>query len=210
MRRGARLIVVLAVWEPPLRWRDRRRQPPRRLAEASPRRPSRSTSDRRARRATGWSTSTARRTKYDEDYNLQPGGRLFLFTLDGEARDPDKAPLDRFHLEVDTPGDEPVSRFVLTAEDRALWSLRADFIRSKYFYDVPSLFAAPVAGDIRLNDLHDFDLTRTNGVVELTRPRSGGLPTFILGYRLYEREGDDVSTVLVPGGDTSSRRAGDT
>src|SRR5262249_9665710 len=51
------------------------------------------------------------RDKYDEDYNLQPGGRLFLFTLDGEARDPDKAPLDRFHLEVDTPGDEPVSRF---------------------------------------------------------------------------------------------------
>src|SRR5262245_30632959 len=80
------------------------------------------------------------RDKYDEDYNLQPGGRLFLFTLDGEARDPDKAPLDRFHLEVDTPGDEPVSRFVLDAEDRALWSLRADFIRSKYFYHVPSLF----------------------------------------------------------------------
>ena len=116
------------------------------------------------------------RDKYDEDYNLQPGGRVFLFTLDGEARDPDKPPLplDRFHLEVDTPGDEPASRFALDAEDRALWSLRADFIRSKYFYDVPSLFAEPVAGDIRLNDLHAFDLTRTNGLAELrvhpTRP----------------------------------------
>ena len=56
------------------------------------------------------------RDKYDEDYNLQPGGRVFLFTLDGEARDPDKPPLplDRFHLEVDTPGDEPASRFALT------------------------------------------------------------------------------------------------
>ncbi len=139
------------------------------------------------------------RDKYDEDYNLQPGGRVFLFTLDGEARDPDKAPLDRFHLEVDTPGDEPVSRFVLDAEDRALWSLRADFIRSKYFYDVPSLFAEPVAGDIRLNDLHAFDLTRTNGVAEL-RVHPKGLPTFILGYRLYLREGDGTSTVLVPGG----------
>ena len=139
------------------------------------------------------------RDRYDEDYNLQPGGRLFLFTLDGEARDPDKAPLDRFHLEVDTPGDEPVSRFVLDAEDRALWSLRVDFIRSKYFYDVPSLFATPVPGDIRLNDLHDFDLTRTNGVAEL-RVHPKGLPTFILGYRLYEREGDGTSTVLVPGG----------
>src|SRR4029453_11401296 len=119
------------------------------------------------------------RDKYDEDYNLQPGGRVFLFTLDGEARDPDKAPLDRFHLEVDTPGDEPVSRFVLDAEDRALWSLRVDFIRSKYFYDVPSLFATPVAGDIRLNDLHAFDLTRTNGVAEL-RVHPKGLPTLIV------------------------------
>jgi hypothetical protein len=143
------------------------------------------------------------RAKYDEDYNLQPGGRVFLFTLDGEARDPDKTPipLDRFHLEVDTPGDEPASRFSLDAEDRALWSLRADFIRSKYFYDVPSLFAEPVAGDIRLNDLHAFDLTRTNGLAEL-RVHPQGLPTVILGYRLYELEGDggSTSTVLVPGG----------
>src|SRR5262249_54661089 len=139
------------------------------------------------------------RDKYDEDYNLQPGGRVYLFTLDGEARDPDKAPLDRFHLEVDTPGDEPVSRFALDAEDRALWSLRADFIRSKYFYDVPSLFEEPVAGDIRLNDLHQFDLTRTNGVAEL-RVHPQNLPTIILGYRLYELEGDGTSTVLVPGG----------
>src|SRR5204863_71731 len=84
----------------------------------------------------------------------------FLFSLDGEAREPDKAPVDRFHLEVDTPGDERVSRFVLDAEDRALWDLRVDFIRSKYFYEVPSLFGAPVQGDLRLDDLHDFDLTR--------------------------------------------------
>jgi len=142
------------------------------------------------------------RDKYDEDYNLQPGGRLFLFTLDGEARDPDKAPLDRFHLEVDTPGDEPVSRFALDAEDKALWSLRADFIRSKYFYDVPSLFAEPVAGDIRLNDLHAFDMNRTNGTAEL-RVHPKNLPTLILGYRLYELESDGgstTSTVLVPGG----------
>jgi hypothetical protein len=141
------------------------------------------------------------RDKYDEDYNLQPGGRVFLFTLDGEARDPEKAPLDRFHLEVDTPGDEPASRFTLDAEDRALWDLRVDFLRSKYFYDVPSLFAEPVSGDIRLNDLHAFDLTRTNGVAEL-RVHPQGLPTLILGYRLYELEGDggSTSTVLVPGG----------
>src|SRR6185295_4939656 len=137
--------------------------------------------------------------KYREDYNLRSGGRLFLLTLDSEAREPDKAPLDRFHLEVDSPGDEPVSRFVLDAEDRALWDLRVDFIRSKYFYDVPRLFGAPVAGDVRLDDLHDYDLIRTNGVAEL-RLHPKGLPTFILGYRLYEREGDGTSTVFVPGG----------
>jgi hypothetical protein len=137
--------------------------------------------------------------KYREDYNLESGGRLMLFTLDGEARDPDKAPVDRFHLEVDSPGDEPVSRFVLSAADRALWDLRVDFIRSKYFYDVPRLFSEPVDGDLRLNDLHDFDTTRTNGIVDL-RVHPKGLPTLILGYRLYEREGDGTSTVLVPGG----------
>jgi hypothetical protein len=138
--------------------------------------------------------------RYREDYNLRSGGRLFLFQLDGEARDPDKAPVDDFHLEVDTPGDEPASRFVLTARDKALWDLRVDFLRSKYFYDVPRLFAAPVDGDVRLDDLHDFDLTRTNGTAEL-RIHPKGLPTFILGYRLYERHGDGTSTVLVPGGD---------
>ena len=139
------------------------------------------------------------RQMYRDDYNLMPGGRLFLFTLDGEARDPDKSPLDRFHLEIDSPGDEPVSRFVLEAEDQKLWDLRANFIRSNYFYEVPSLFAEPVAGDLRLNDLHDYSLTRTNGDVEL-RVHPQGLPTLILGYRLYELEGSGTSTVLVPGG----------
>ncbi|HYV58311.1 MAG TPA: hypothetical protein VE911_12230 [Candidatus Nitrosopolaris sp.] len=137
--------------------------------------------------------------KYREDYNLRSGGRLFLFTLDSAAREPDKAPLDRFHLEVDTPGDEPASRFVLDAADRALWDLRVDFNRSKYFYEVPRLFDATVPGDLRLDDLHDFDLTRTNGIAEL-RLHPKDLPTLILGYRLYQLEGDGTSTVLVPGG----------
>jgi hypothetical protein len=137
--------------------------------------------------------------KYREDYNLRSGGRLFLFTLDSEAREPGKAPLDRFHLEVDTPGDEPASRFVLDAANRALWDLRVDFNRSKYFYEVPRLFDATVPGDLRLDDLHDFDLIRTNGIAEL-RLHPKGLPTLILGYRLYQLEGDGTSTVLVPGG----------
>lgn len=137
--------------------------------------------------------------KYREDYNLRSGGRLFLATFDGEAREPGKGPLDRFHLEVDTPGDEPVSRFVLGAENRALWDLNVNFTRSKYFYDVPQLFGTAVAGDVRLDDLHDFDVTRTNGVAEL-RLHPKDLPTVILGYRLYGREGDGTSTVLVPGG----------
>src|SRR4029077_10649198 len=44
-------------------------------------------------------------------------------------------------------------------------------------------------------------LTRTNGLAEL-RVHPQGLPTVILGYRLYELEGDggSTSTVLVPGG----------
>lgn len=136
--------------------------------------------------------------RYKEDYNLLSGGRLFLFTVDGEAHDPAKMPVDRFHLEIDSPGDEPVSRFVLTAAESRLWDLKVDFIRSKYFYDVPQLFRAPVPGNVRTADLHAFDLTRTNGVVEL-RVRPEGWPTLMAGYRLYQRDGTGTSTVLVPG-----------
>jgi hypothetical protein len=139
--------------------------------------------------------------KYREDYNLRSGLRLFDLHADGTAKAPDDTRLDRFHLEVETPGDEPVSHFRLTAADRSLYDLRADFTRSKYFYATPQLFERPVAGDVRLDDLHDFNLVRTNGLVDLT-VHAPHLPTLLLGYRLYEREGDAVTTVRVPFGDT--------
>jgi hypothetical protein len=139
--------------------------------------------------------------KYREDYNLRSGFRLFTLQVDGRAKAPDATRLDRFHVDVDTPGDEPVSHFRLTAADRTLYDLRADFTRSKYFYQVPRLFEAPVAGDVRLDDLHDWNFVRTNGVVDL-RVHPPGLPTLFFGYRLYERHGDAKSTVRIPAGDT--------
>jgi hypothetical protein len=141
------------------------------------------------------------KAKYREDYNLRSGGRLFTFETGGHARAPETTRLDRFHLEIDTPGDEPVSHFRLSAADRSLFDLRASFTRSKYQYAVPQLFEAPVAGDARLDDLHDFDLMRTNGAVDLT-VRPPGLPTFLLGYRLYDRHGDATWTPRIPNGDT--------
>ena len=139
--------------------------------------------------------------KYREDYNLRSGLRLFALDVDGRSKAPETTRVDRFHLDVDTPGDEPASRFRLTAADRTLYDFRADFSRSKYFYAVPQLFEAPVAGDVRLDDLHDFNSIRTNGAVDLTlHPR--GLPTLFFGYRLYERHGDATSTVRIPAGDT--------
>lgn len=139
--------------------------------------------------------------KYREDYNLRSGGRLFTLTADGLSRAPDATRLDRFHLEVDTPGDEPASQFRLRAADRSLYDLRADFTRSKYFYAVPQLFEQAVAGDVRLDDLHDFDLVRTNGLVDLT-VRAPRLPTLLFGYRLYERHGEGISTARIAAGDT--------
>ncbi len=139
--------------------------------------------------------------KYREDYNLRPGPRLFDLDVDGNARNPEATRLDRFHLEVDTPGNEPVSRFRLTAADRTLYDFRADFTRSKYFYAVPQLFETPVPGDVRTDDLHDFAFVRTQGAVDLTL-RPPNLPTLLLGYRLIEREGDAVSTVRIPAGDS--------
>jgi hypothetical protein len=139
--------------------------------------------------------------KYREDYNLHEGPVLFGLDVDGVSHQPDKTPVDRFHLEVDTPGNEPASFFRLSAADRERYDLRVDFTRSKYFYAVPQLWEQPVAGDVRLDDLHDFNTTRTNGLVDLT-VRSKDLPTLHLGYRLYERTGDATSTIRIPGGDT--------
>ena len=139
--------------------------------------------------------------KYREDYNLRSGLRLFDLDIDGHARAPESTALDRFHLEVETPGDEPASRFRLTAADRSLYDLRVDFSRSKYFYAAPQLFEQPVAGDVRLDDLHDFNFVRTDGIVDLTL-HAPHLPTLLFGYRLYERHGDAVTTVGIPGGDT--------
>lgn len=139
--------------------------------------------------------------KYKEDYNLRSGLRLFNLRVDGLAETPADTPLDRFHLEVDTPGDEPLSTFRLTAADQKLYDLRVDFQRSKYFYDVPQLFEAPVAGDVRTDDLHAFDFVRTNGAVDLS-VHAPHLPTLLFGYHLYERDGNAVSTARVPGGDT--------
>jgi hypothetical protein len=144
--------------------------------------------------------------KYREDYNLRSGLRLFDFDVSAAAKAPDETRLDRFHLEVETPGDEPVSHFRLTAADRSLYDFRADFTRSKYFYAVPRLFEQAVAGDVRLDDLHDFNLTRTNGTVDLT-VRAPHLPTLLFGYRLYESHGDATSTVSIPAGDTFLVRA---
>jgi hypothetical protein len=139
--------------------------------------------------------------KYKEDYNLRSGLRLFDLDVDGVAKAPDTTRLDRFHVLVETPGDEPVSHYRLTAGDRSLYDFRADFTRSKYFYQVPELFEQPVPADVRLDDLHDWSFARTDGSVDLT-VHAPGLPTFFLGYRLYERQGSAVSTVSIPGGDT--------
>src|SRR5262245_13380848 len=139
--------------------------------------------------------------KYREDYNLRSGLRLFTLGVDGQAKAPETTRLDRFHLEVDTPGDEPVSHFQLSAADRTLYDFHADFTRSKYFYEVPRLFEEPVPEDVRLDDLHDFDLTRTNGSVDL-RVHPPGLPTLFFGYRLYQVHGDSTSTVRIRSGDT--------
>jgi hypothetical protein len=139
--------------------------------------------------------------KYREDYNLRSGGRLFGLDVTGRAKAPEATPLDRFRLEVATPGDEPVSHFRLSASDRPRYDLRADFTRSRYVYAVPQLFEQAAAGTLRLDDLHDFDLVRTNGLVDLT-VRAPHLPRIFFGYRLYERHGDATSTVLLPGGDT--------
>jgi hypothetical protein len=147
--------------------------------------------------------------KYREDYDLRSGGRLFSLATSAVSSTPEATPLDRFRLEVETPGDEPYSNFRLAASDRERFDLSARFTRSRYFYAVPELFQAPVPGDVRTDDLHDFDVVRVNGAVDLTL-RAGSLPALRLGYRLYDRDAGNrrtTSTVRIPGGDTFLVRA---
>lgn len=146
------------------------------------------------------------RQKYREDYDLPDGPRLFDFTADGHAIAPEQSHLDRFHLEIATPGNEPVQRYRLSLADRGLWDLRAAFTRSRYYYAVPQLWEAAVPGDVRTDDLHDWNFVRTNGTVDLT-VHPTNLPTLFAGYRLFERDGRSISTVLVPAGDTFLLRA---
>jgi len=56
-------------------------------------------------------------------------------------------------------------------------------------------------GDVRLDDLHDFNTLRWNGSVDLT-VHPPKLPTLFFGYRLYKVTGGSTSTALIPGGDT--------
>ena len=146
------------------------------------------------------------RDKYREDYDLRSGARLFDFAVSGRATDQDAEWVDRFHLEVETPHDEPVSHFLLSASDTGHYDLRASWVRSTYFYEVPQLFEEPVPGDVRLDDLHDFDTHRSDGTVDL-RIRLTDTATLTAGYRLYQRYGDSVTTLFVPGGDTFLVRA---
>jgi hypothetical protein len=146
--------------------------------------------------------------KYEEDYDIQAGGRLFRFLVNSKSSAPDVTSVDRFRLEVDTPGDEPVSHFRLMAADRERYDFRANFTRSRWRYAVPQLWEEPVPDNVRTDDLHDFDVVRVNGAVDLTiRPAS--FATVRLGYRLYSRESKNnaISTVRIPRGDIFQVRA---
>jgi len=141
------------------------------------------------------------KAKYREDYNLRSGGRLLGFSVSGRAADPAASRVDRFRLEIETPHDEPFSRVLATLSDDELYDLRIAFDQSNYDYAVPQLFRAPVPGVARLDDLHDFDLTRSRGSVDLT-VRPAAWASVLAGYHVYEREGDTLTTRFVPGSDT--------
>jgi hypothetical protein len=139
--------------------------------------------------------------KYREDVDLDAGARLFDLRFRGRARDPDATFVDRFLLEVDTPHDEPVSRFRLSLTDSKRYDLRAAFTKSKYFYDVPQLFEASVPDVRRVDDLHGFDLTRERGSFDLTVHVTDDADV-LAGYRFYRRHGDTRTTQFIPGADT--------
>lgn len=141
------------------------------------------------------------RGKYREDINIHDGPRLFELLANADATDAATSRLDRIHLEVMTPGPEPVQQYRLSLLDRQLWDFRVRFTRSKYFYAVPQLWEGAVADVVPTEDLHDWNFVRTRGSVDFTlHPK--GLPTVFAGYQLYQRDGTSVSTVLAPVGET--------
>jgi len=140
------------------------------------------------------------KAKYREDYDLRSGGRFLGLSVSGRARDPDAGRVDRFSLEIETPHDEPFSRFRARLADDRLYDLRISFDQSTYDYAVPQLYQGRVGGVARLDDLHDFDLHRRHGTVDLT-VHPADWATLLAGYHVYSRTGDTVGTRFVPGAD---------
>ncbi len=139
--------------------------------------------------------------RYRDDYDLHDGPRLLSLLADGRALDAATSRLDRVHLEVLTPGPEPVQQYRLSLADQQHWDLRVRFTRSRFFYAVPALWEGGVAGDVRTDDLHDWNFVRTRGAIDFTFHPTG-FPTLFAGYQLQRRDGRSISTVLAPVGET--------
>lgn len=111
--------------------------------------------------------------KFRQHYNLDTGPRLFNFTLNGNYKT--SSILDSFHLQMNNLGGDPYENYSLQVEKNKLYSFRASFRKSDYFYNVA-------------NDPHTFDTHRENTDLILTiKPEH--FPKLTFGYSKLDKDG---------------------
>ncbi|MBI2876178.1 MAG: MtrB/PioB family outer membrane beta-barrel protein [Candidatus Tectomicrobia bacterium] len=137
--------------------------------------------------------------KYEEDYNLFSGLRLFDFSLRGEAEEGAGRLFDYFRLEGGSLGGDPYPSGSLRFGKRGLYDLKVSARRVEYRYANPdetrafSSVLEGAAAPFCVGDPRAFDWNRDFGNVELVI-NPDGWPKLNLFYRRQEQIGESTTT----------------
>lgn len=123
--------------------------------------------------------------KYDEDYNIQQGPRLFDLRLDFVPEEGARKWVDRIDVTATNLGGDAFETLSVSARKHGSFDFRYDRRVSEYFYD--DLFAT--AGDF-----HTFDFERVHDRAELDIDVSPAT-RFYIGFDRYTRVGESTTTL---------------
>jgi len=123
--------------------------------------------------------------KYDEDYNIQQGPRLFDLRLNFVPAEGARKLVDRVDVQATNLGGDAFETLSVSARKFGSYNFRYDRRVSEYFYD--DLFAT--AGDF-----HTFDYERVQDRAHLDIDVSPA-SRFYLGFNRYTRVGESTTTL---------------
>lgn len=133
--------------------------------------------------------------KYDEDYNVQEGPRLFDFRIDFAPAGETRELLDRLIVDFDTYGGDSFESLHLSAQRYGRWDLRYDRTKSDYFYE--DVIVPHDQASVSLStggDFHHFDLERVRDRAKLDlRLTADSKLTF--GFDRFAKTGLSTTTI---------------